>query len=102
MKKISIPHSKKKIFEAVKKAAKKLGLEVRTSSVHDGKLLLNSDGGFFSFGNKIEILIKDSKSQKSVLHVDSKSAAAIQVIDWGTNTNFENEIIEEVVNILSQ
>ena len=102
MKQSTLHHSKKKVFEAVKQAVASLDLEIENESSADGTLSLFSNGGFFSYGNKIDVQVKLSEPSKSVLKVSSQSAAAIQVIDWGTNSNLENSIINEVNNILSK
>jgi hypothetical protein len=100
MKQATIHHSKKKVFEAVKEAAAKLDLEIRDASSANGRLSLYSRGGLLSFGNKIDVEIKIADTTKSIVKVSSQSAAAIQVIDWGTNRDLEEEIIAEVKSIL--
>ncbi len=100
MKKMTINYSGERVFDAVKKAAEKLGLEVKSNSISNGKISLYSDGGIFSFGNKIDISIKYADPKKTVLQVNSRSAAAIQIIDWGTNEDLEKNIINEVNNLL--
>lgn len=102
MKQSTLHHGKKKVFDAVKKAATSLNLEVRNESSADGTLLLFSSGGFFSYGNKIDVEVKLSEPSKSVLKVSSRSAAQIQVIDWGANSDLESSIINEVQTILSE
>lgn len=99
MKQSTLHHSKKKVFDAVKAAAKNLDLEIEQSLAADGTLSLVSGGGLFSYGNNISVEIK-SEYSKTVLKVTSKSAAEIQLIDWGTNSNLESNLIEEVKNIL--
>lgn len=101
MKTLTLRHSKQKIFEAVKKAGSKLDLEIESSDVAKGKLLLYSAGGLLSFGNKILVKISN-KNGKSVIRVSSSSAALIQIVDWGTNGDLERELIYEVKEILNQ
>jgi hypothetical protein len=101
MKQSAFHISKKKVFEAAKQAAYSLGLEIRNSSLSDGTLELFSNGGLFSFGNKIDLEIISKEPAENILKVTSISAAAIQVIDWGTNNDLETKIIEEVKTILN-
>jgi hypothetical protein len=100
MKQSTLHHSKKQVFEAVKQAATSLDLEIKNQSSADGTLTLFSNGGLFSFGNKIDVQVKISEPSKSVLKVSSVSAAEIQLIDWGTNSDLESSLIDEVKNIL--
>lgn len=102
MRQSTFHHSKKKVFEAVKKAADSLELEVRNESSADGTLSLFSNGGLFSYGNKIRVEVKLSEPSKSVLKVSSESAAAIQLVDWGTNRELESSIINQVKTILGE
>ena len=101
MKQTTFLYNKKKVFEAAKQAATSLELEIRSSSLEDGTLEFYSNGGFFSFGNKIDLKIISNEPTKNTLKVTSISAAAIQVIDWGTNDDLETKIIEKVKNILN-
>ncbi len=100
MKKSTLNYSKEKIFDAVRKAATSLNLEVKNHSLTDGEISLFFNGSFFSYGNKIDVQIKYSTPSKCILQVSSVSAAAIQIIDWGTNSDLENGLINEVKNIL--
>ena len=100
MKQSTLHYGKKKVFDAVKQAAVSLDLEIKNESTADGTISLFSNGGFFSYGNKIDVQVKLSEPTKSVLKVSSESSVAIQIIDWGTNSDLENKLIEEVKNIL--
>lgn len=100
MKQSTLHHSKKQVFEAVRQAAASLDLEIKNQSSADGTMSLFSNGGFLSFGNKIDVQVKIAEPKKSVLKVSSISAAEIQLIDWGTNSNLESSLIDEVKNIL--
>jgi len=100
MKQSTLHHSKKQVFEAVKQAAASLDLEIKNHSSADGTISLFSKGGFFSYGNEIDVQVKISEPSKSVLKVSSVSAAEIQLIDWGTNSDLESNLIDAVKNIL--
>jgi len=100
MKQSTLHHNKKKVFEAVIKAAASLDLDIKNQSSADGTISLFSNGGFFSYGNTIDVQVKISEPTKSVLKVSSVSAAALQLIDWGTNSDLESSLIEEVKSIL--
>ena len=100
MKQSTFHCSKKKVFDAVKKAAILLKFEIVDESLIDGKLYLFSKGGLFSYGNRISVQIKSPNSAKSILKVYADSAAAIQIIDWGTNSGLENDLVTQVKSIL--
>lgn len=102
MKQATLHYSKKKIFDAVKQVAVNLNIEVKKESSADGVFILFSSGGLFSFGNRIDVKVKILESSKSLLKVSSQSAASIQIVDWGTNTDLESSIINEVRNIIGQ
>lgn len=100
MKQLTLHFPYKKVFEAVKQASENLELEIKNASLSNKTLHLFSSGGFFSYGNKIEVEIINSEPSKSILKVSSQSAAVLQVIDWGTNANLEYELLDEVKKIL--
>lgn len=99
MKQVTIYYNKKQIFDSVIRAAKNLDLEVNHKSLPDGFIVLEHTGNLLSFGNKIDVKIKSADNIKHVVHVSSRSYAAIQIIDWGTNDKLESDIINEIKKI---
>lgn len=92
---------KKKIFDVILEIATDLDLEVTEKSLGKGLIKLEHPGSPLSFGNIIVINIMSKSTNTSAIRVSSRSAAVIQIIDWGTNARWETEIIESVkTNIL--
>src|SRR4051812_10408715 len=81
MKTLTLKHSKQEVVEAIKKASSNLDLEVESSDLAKGKILLYASGGLLSFGNKVLVNVSN-KNGKSVIKVSSSSTAAVQLIDW--------------------
>jgi hypothetical protein len=101
MKTLTLTLPKQKIFDAVKKAGSNLDLDIESSDLAKGRLLLYSSGGLLSFGNKVLVKIT-TKNGKSILKVSSSSAASFQLIDWGANKSIESDILREVKQILTR
>ena len=101
MKEVILKHSKKNIFDALHKIAENLDLDIENTDLVKGLVSLYSVGDFFSFGNKISVEIFALDTNKSLIKITSKSVAAIQVFDWGTNGELENNIIDELTKFLS-
>jgi len=102
MRQITFHCSGKQIFDAVIQAAKNLDLEVNEKSVADNYIALEHAGSLLSYGNKIDVKIKTSEGNKHIVPVSSRSTAAVQLIDWGTNERLESNIIDEIKDILGQ
>jgi hypothetical protein len=100
LQKITIHHSKKKVFDAIKHAANNLDLEIKSISTSNYTLSLFSSGGLFSYGNNIDITVTNSGTTRSIVEVSSQSVSVLQVIDWGTNLNLENKLLDELNSIL--
>jgi len=98
MKQSTFYKTKKTVIAAIKKAAKQMDLEFE--EVSGNEITLYHGGGLLSFGNKITVKISSSESDKTKVNISSRSAAEIQLIDWGTNDKLENDLINELKNIL--
>lgn len=96
MQQATLNAGKKKIFDALTKASRELNLEIMEESPADSKLRLAHNGNISSFGNIIEVSIKNKATNKNVIHVSSRSAAQIQLVDWGTNQKLESDLIDSV------
>lgn len=93
--------SKKDVFDAVKKACGLLELSVTNQDLNSGRLKIKHEGSFLSFGNTIIVSI-GRRETKTILKVASRSSTLVQLIDWGTNRELEENIIREVKKILSK
>lgn len=102
MKQITFHHSKKDIFNAVLQLADNLELQVNNMSLAEGTILLEHIGNLLSYGNKIDVKIKSTQENKYIVYISSRSAAVVQLIDWGTNDRFEAKIIETLREILNR
>lgn len=98
MKQSTFNKPKKTVIAAIKKAAKQMDLELE--EISGNEIILYHGGGLLSFGNKMTVKILQSESDKTKVNVSSRSAAEIQLIDWGTNDKLENDLIKELKNIL--
>lgn len=98
MKQSTFNKPKKTVISAIKKAAKQMDLELE--EISDNEIILYHGGGLLSFGNKVTVKFSQSESDKTKVNVSSRSAAEIQLIDWGTNDKLENDLIKELKNIL--
>ena len=94
MQQITFHHGKRKIFDGILDTAKQLSIDIIEHDFANGKIELADGGGLLSWGNKIEVHIKSSGSSKNTVHVSSRSAALLQVADWGTNSRIESKLIE--------
>lgn len=98
MKQASFHTSKNQIIGAIKKAAKELELDIEENNTNE--IILFHGGGLLSFGNRITVKIAQSGNDKIKVSISSKSAAQVQIIDWGTNDNLENDLMTELKNML--
>ncbi len=98
MKQSTFNKPKKTVIAAIKKAAKQMDLELE--EISGNEITLYHGGGLLSFGNKIAVKISESEPNKTKVNVSSRSAAEIQLIDWGTNDKLENDLIKELKNTL--
>ncbi len=98
MKQATFHTSKSQLVTAIKKAAKKFDLEIEENNSNE--IVLFHGGGLFSFGNKITVKIAQSGYDKIKVSISSKSVAQLQLIDWGTNDNLENDLMTELKNML--
>lgn len=100
MKKSTLNHSKKIVFQAIENALAELQIEIEDYSIETGRIQAYFGGNLLSFGNNIEILVKSVNQQKTTVKVESISAAQVQLIDWGTNEKLEKKIISGIKDFL--
>ncbi|MEI9918945.1 MAG: hypothetical protein WDO14_09110 [Bacteroidota bacterium] len=94
-----IHKSKPTVYKAVKTACNRLNLVIDRDDFEKGRISIYSEGDILSFGNKISISIS-KRGRDSFLRISSKSAAPIQLFDWGTNKDIEEDLMEEIKDIL--
>ena len=88
------------IIKTIETVLRKLNLEIISTDFNNLVIEAKKSGSFLSFGNTIFISIKKSKKSGVRVYVDSESSAPIQLIDWGTNEQIENEIIEHLKSLI--
>lgn len=98
MKQATFHTSKNQLITAIKKAANELELDIEENNPNE--IILFHGGGLLSFGNRITVKIAQSGNDKIKVSISSKSAAQVQIIDWGTNDNLENDLMTELKNML--
>jgi hypothetical protein len=96
MRSISSDKSTQQIIKSVKVALGNLGIRVIDMDPDNLVIEARRSGNFLSFGNTIYISLKKKRSGGIRIYIDSESSAPIQIIDWGTNEDIENEIINEL------
>lgn len=98
MKQATFHTSKSQLISAIKKAANELDLEIEENNSNE--IVLLHSGGLLSFGSRITVKIAQSENDNIKVSISSKSAAQVQIIDWGTNDNLENDLMTELKNML--
>ena len=99
MKQSTFYKGKENIFNAILKVADNLELVVIEKSMESGIIRLEHVGSFLSFGNKIDVELLLAYN-KCVVKVSSRSSAALQIVDWGTNEQLESKIIASLKETL--
>ncbi len=94
MKQATFHTSKSQLITAIKKAAKELDLEIEENNTNE--TVLFHGGGILS----LTVKIVQNGIDKIKVSISSKSAAQVQIIDWGTNDNLENDLMTELKNML--
>ncbi len=91
--------SQKAIYNSCKKALDKLGYKIISDNVRQGTIKAKKKSSFFSFGNNISINVSPKNDNEIELLIKSESIG-IQIIDWGTNSEIENDLIQLVSSYL--
>jgi hypothetical protein len=87
------------IFNAVIYAAKEMDLEIKSKT--ECTFVLKKSGSLLSYGNIITIQLKPAVGNRTSISISSQSSAAIQLIDWGTNSDLEEELMSLIKEKLS-
>jgi hypothetical protein len=69
-----------------------LDWEIEEQSADMSYIRFYYSGNFFSFGNTIEYKVLSNSNSNSSLTILSKSAAQVQLIDWGVNEKLETDL----------
>lgn len=85
--------TKNKTFETCKKVLNDLNYSIVYENYHLGEIQAEKGGAILTFGHKIIIEIKKYNEITTTIFVKSNTIG-IQIIDWGTNKENENELIE--------
>lgn len=97
MKSKSFNTTKKTAFEVCKKTLTDFECEILSSDFSSGTIEAKRGGGLFSYGHTITVVVKTGDNGKTKISVSSNSVG-VQIIDWGTNSENENELIELISN----
>jgi len=87
------------VFEGCLFALEELECDVKSENFSSGKISASMSGGLLSYGHKLEITIKTTDNNRTKVSVTS-SSVGIQVIDWGTNSDNEDEFMTELTHAL--
>ena len=99
MKTTTLPVSLEEVNKALKIALPQLNIDLERANKNS--ITAYYAGSLLSFGNRIKIIIQPTDSGSTELKVFSESAASIQIIDWGTNSSIETDVISMVKNVLN-
>lgn len=99
MKSKSFNATKKTAFEVCKRTLYDLDCDIISTDLLSGTIEAKKRGGLLSYGNKINIVVKSINTGKIKVSVSSNSIG-VQIIDWGTNSENENKLIELITNLL--
>jgi hypothetical protein len=96
MKELKLNLSKTAAFEICKTALLSCDIGIEEECPDRNFIRGSTDLSFLSFGNKIEITLTESARLTSIT-VHSKSSASLQLIDWGKNTEIEENIAKRIL-----
>lgn len=97
MKSKVINKTKNTAFNLCKKAAAEYDCSIVSEDFSTGQLNLKKAGGFFSYGNQINIAVLPIEQNVTKIEIQSNSVG-IQIIDWGTNNEIELFFVEYITN----
>ncbi|MBS1652817.1 MAG: DUF1499 domain-containing protein [Bacteroidetes bacterium] len=85
------------VFNAVVKALKSLDMDIEEKDKNNGIIVATAGTTLLSWGNSIRVKITPGAGTSKV-SVESESK--MLQISWGKNTDYENDIIDEIGNHL--
>lgn len=99
MKSKTINITKKVAFEICKKVLRDFECDIVSTDFSSGIINAKKGGSLLSFGHEITVTFLNDNKQNLKISVSSNTIGG-QIIDWGTNTDNENELIELISNSL--
>lgn len=84
--------SKKDAVNGIKSVANILELELIEQK--SDSFVFSKKAGLLSYGNILTIKISTIEKSKQKISITSVSLSKIQLIDWGTNSDLEEEFID--------
>lgn len=97
---ITLQKDREEVYEAIRQAAVNLDWTVSRDELENGLIVFDYGGDLLSFGNVIEVAVRVEAELSLSIVVTSRSAAQIQLIDWGKNDELEEQIIAETRKLL--
>lgn len=91
--------SKHEAFDICKKVLDEYDCYVNLSCFESGIIEAKKSGNLLTYGHKIKIMFDVVDYYKVKISVTS-NLIGIQIIDWGTNTDNENEIIKKITTFI--
>jgi hypothetical protein len=91
-------HTYDSVFSACKQALDKLDFTIDDSNKRTGTIRASTSVSLISWGEKVEITIKEISRYRTKLSVESKAKA--QLFDWGKSETNELEFISKVSQLL--
>lgn len=86
------------VFRNCKKALSELKFSIEKEDEKAGELIAVSTVSLLSFGNRVTIQLMADQGYTNV-SLNSQSLAAIQLIDWGVNSDLEQQLEESILQI---
>jgi len=91
--------TKQTAFDTCKKVLIGSNCNIISSDFATGKIEAKKSSSFLSYGHILSVAVETTVSGKTKISISS-SSVGIQIIDWGTNSNNEDELFELISNSL--
>ena len=91
--------SKQVVFNSCMTALSQIGCTIKSNNFQKGTIDASKTGSLLSYGHKLNISIHTTENHKVKVMVTSTSLG-IQIIDWGTNSSNEEELISFLIAML--
>lgn len=90
--------SNRDLFDALKDVLGELNISITDASFNKGVIVGKTKASFLSWGETISIKLTPIDSCITMVEIESSSNA--QLIDWGTNSKNENDILNKIKSII--
>ncbi len=94
---VNLNLSKEKAFDVCRNALNIFECEITENDLSSGEICAKKSGGFLSYGHKIIVNLNNVEHHKTKISVSSNSIG-VQIIDWGTNSENEVELIKLIIS----